>query len=155
KESKTTFLVKMKEKSDAESAAENAVFAKVKENASFDEIKAIKQEAVIEELKNTSETSQKSIVTYLEEKLTTGEVDEMTSHYIINMMVVTGTKEVAEQLATFAEVEEILPNQTVTLQETGEEEHSNAENIAWNVDHIKATEVWEQGIDGKGIVVAS
>jgi len=156
-ENKTTFLVKMQDKADAETAADEALFSMVKENASYEEVKAIKQEAVISELKSTSESTQRNVMTYLEEELAAGQVDEITSHYIVNMLVVTATKEVAEQLAGLAEVEEILPNQTVSLQvsEGEEEEQEEAQGLAWNVDHIKAPEVWEQGIDGEGIVVAS
>src|SRR5699024_7316371 len=74
-------------------------------------------------------------------------------------MAVTATKEVAEKIAGFEEVEKILTNETRTLfkPETKDAKTPESEiaNVEWNVERVNAPETWEMGIDGSGTVVAS
>ncbi|MBO1914183.1 protease inhibitor I9 family protein, partial [Microvirga sp. 3-52] len=76
-----------------------------------------------------------------------------------NGMAVTATKEVAQKIAAFAEVEKILPNETRELHEatvTDEEApQSTLANVEWNVERVNAPGAWAQGFDGTGTVVAS
>src|SRR5699024_7050905 len=77
---------------------------------------------------------------------------------------VTATKDVAEKLAGFPEVEKLLPNETRQLMEAdaagtaladAANETQNDDDIEWNVDRVGAPAVWGMGIDGQGTVVAS
>ena len=52
---------------------------------------------------------------YLEQEAAKGNAEDIKSYHIVNGMAVTATKEVAEKIATFAEVEKILPNETREL----------------------------------------
>ena len=74
-------------------------------------------------------------------------------------MAVTATKEVAEKVATFAEVEKVLPNETRELFATKTKNavtpESEIANVEWNVERVNAPQVWDMGIDGSGTVVAS
>ncbi|MGA9227041.1 MAG: S8 family serine peptidase, partial [Mesobacillus sp.] len=88
-----------------------------------------------------------------------GNVEDIHSYYIVNGMAVTATKEVAEKVASFAEVEKVLPNEMRQLFTTKTKEAvapaSEVANIEWNVQRVKAPDVWAMGIDGAGTVVAS
>ncbi|PAV27584.1 peptidase S8, partial [Virgibacillus profundi] len=81
------------------------------------------------------------------------------SYYIVNGIAVTATKEVAEKIATFAEVEKILPNETrelfTTVSKNAKTPQSEIANVEWNVERVGAPAVWDMGFDGTGTVVAS
>src|SRR5690625_5663756 len=77
-------------------------------------------------------------------------------------MAVTAPKEIAEKLASFSEVEKVLPNEERTLNETVtiKEEVPKAslqddDDIEWNVNQVNAPDAWAMGVDGSGTVVAS
>src|SRR5690625_6310004 len=77
-------------------------------------------------------------------------------------MAVTAPKEIAEKLASFSEVEKVLPNEERTLNETVtiKEEVPKAslqddDDIEWNVNQVNAPDAWALGVDGSGTVVAS
>lgn len=159
---KVTFLVKFKEQAETEKVVEKA-----KENAESARLTAQKAEhlqrsAVISELKATSLDAQQNVREFIENEEAAGHAEILHSYFIVNGMAVTATKEVAEKIASFPEVEKVLPNETrqlnigsdVAVAETLKS-HSTEENTAWNVDQIYAPEVWEKGFDGSGIVVAS
>lgn len=154
---KATFLVKFAENADTLSIAKEA--KKSASSLSKHEALTIQRSAVVSELKETALTSQDDVHVFLEEAIENGDVEEFTSYFIVNGMAVTATKEIAEKLATFDSVEKILPNEERTLYTTvtedAEEIESTIENVEWNVERVRAPEVWDMGIDGSGIVVAS
>ncbi|MBO1911821.1 S8 family serine peptidase, partial [Microvirga sp. 3-52] len=66
----------------------------------------------------------------------------------------------AEQIATFDEVEKILKNEKRQLvteinPKTLENNTTEVSNVEWNIERVKAPEVWDMDIDGTGVVVAS
>jgi serine protease AprX len=79
------------------------------------------------------------------------------SFFIVNMIKVTGDRNLMEELAARADVAQIDANPTIhnplpaaqgmdtTLQTTG---------IEWNVQKVKAPDVWALGFHGEGLVVA-
>lgn len=156
---KVTFLIKFKEKSDSLQVAKEAKERAEKANLSSHNTKLIQRSAVVSELKSTSLESQQTVTEFLEREVAKGNAKDVDSYYIVNGMSVTATKEVAEKLATFPEVEKILPNETRQLFTTKTENavvpKAETANIEWNVERVKAPEVWEMGIDGAGTVVAS
>ncbi|MFJ7934672.1 S8 family serine peptidase [Sporosarcina sp. NPDC096371] len=159
KEDKVTFLIKFKENADTEKIAEQARQDAGKENLSAKKSLLMQRSAVVSELKATSLVSQQNVKQYLDLQVKAGNANDITSYYIVNGMAVTATKEVAEKVATFAEVEKVLPNETRELYTTKTANAvtpvSQVANVEWNIERVNAPQVWDMGIDGSGIVVAS
>ena len=131
-----------------------------KNNLSAHDAKFQQRSAVVSDLKSVSIESQQGVVEYLESEMASGNVEDFNSYFIVNGMAVTATKEVAEKIAAFAEVEKILPNEERQLHETivkADEVAPQSElaNVEWNVERVNAPAAWALGIDGSGTVVAS
>src|SRR5690625_6754868 len=103
--------------------------------------------------------SQQNVVEFLEAELKSGNVEEFNPYFNVNGISVTGNKEIAEKIASFDEVEKILPNEKRQLNNTFVEEaevpDAIQEDVEWNVDRVNAPQAWSMGIDGSGTVVAS
>ncbi|MGY0693223.1 S8 family serine peptidase [Virgibacillus sp. FSP13] len=164
KDDKVTFLVKFKEKADTKKVAEQAKKDASKANITAQKTELIQRSAVVSELKSTSLETQRNVTNYLEKEAESGKVEKIKSYYIVNGMAVTATKEVAQKIATYNEVEKILPNETRQLftNTTKEAKTSKAKDaktsesdVEWSVERVGAPQVWEMGIDGTGTVVAS
>lgn len=156
---KVTFLVKFKEKADAKGVAAEAREAAENKNLSAHNTKLMQRSAVVSELKTTSIESQQSVIEFLEEEAAKGNAQDIESYYIVNGLSVTATREIAEKIASFPEVEKVLPNETRQLftTKTANEEvpASQIQNVEWNIERVKAPQAWAMGIDGTGTVVAS
>jgi bacillopeptidase F len=115
KKKTVTFLLKFKDQVDTNQVAtETAKKAKAQKQSAF-KTELMKRSAVVSTLRNKANETQYSVKTYLEQEKKKGNVKEFESFYIVNGMAVTGTKQVMEKLATFPEVEKILPNETVQM----------------------------------------
>ncbi|GAA0329490.1 bacillopeptidase F [Bacillus carboniphilus] len=154
-----TFLVKMKEQADPQTAAQQAEKNAASKNATAASKKYMKRSAVVSALRGKSIETQRNIKGFLQKEKKNGKVKDFQSFYIVNGLAVTATKEVMEEIAAFAEVEKILPNETRQLIQPAVEKQNqiNAEtqSIEWNIEQIGAPAVWDMGIDGTGVVVAS
>lgn len=154
-----TFLVKFKEQADTTKVAAQAKQDAKKASLSAATTELMVRSAIVSELKATSLEAQADVKQFLEGLLETGEVKDITSYYIVNGMAVTATKEIAEKIANFPEVEKILPNETRQLfaAEVADEATptSGLANVEWNVERVNAPDVWAMGVDGSGTVVAS
>ncbi|WP_339212525.1 S8 family serine peptidase [Solibacillus sp. FSL W8-0372] len=158
-DNKVTFLVKFKDKANSAQVAEAARQKAVDSNLSALNAKLIQRSAVVSELKATSIDSQQSVMQFLNKEAEVGNASDITSFYIVNAIAVTATQEVAEKIATFEEVEKVLPNETRQLFTTKTEDavapSAEVANVEWNIERVNAPEVWDMGIDGSGTVVAS
>ena len=156
---KVTFLVKFKEKADSMKVAEEARKNAESADLTTQKTEFVQRSAVISELKSTALESQQHVKSFLQKEADKGNAKNIHSYHIVNGMAVTATKEVAEKIAGFEEVEKILPNETRTLfkPETKDAKTPESEiaNVEWNVERVNAPETWEMGIDGSGTVVAS
>lgn len=154
-----TFLVKFKDKANSAQVATEARAKAEKANLSAHNTKLVQRSAVVSELKATSISSQQSVLQFLEQEAAAGNATDIASFYIVNAIAVTATKEVAEKVAAFAEVEKVLPNETRQLFTTKTKNavapSAETTNVEWNIERVKAPEVWDMGIDGAGTVVAS
>ncbi|QTD43382.1 S8 family peptidase [Sporosarcina sp. Te-1] len=154
-----TFLIKFKEQADTMKAASDAKAQASKENLSAKQSVMMARSAVVSELRATSLESQQNVQQYLEQQVKEGKAKDITSYYIVNGMAVTATKEVAQALGTFEEVEKVLPNEMRQLHTTKVEDavapKAQVANIEWNIERVNAPQVWDMGIDGSGTVVAS
>ncbi|GEN84926.1 bacillopeptidase F [Sporosarcina luteola] len=158
-ENMVTFLVKFKEQADTEQVAAQAKQQASQANLTGKQSIMMTRSAVVSELRLTSLESQQNVQQYLEQQVKAGNAKDVTSYYIVNGMAVTATKEVAKAIATFGEVEKVLPNETRQLQTTtiekAEAPKSQIANVEWNIERVNAPQVWDMGIDGSGTVVAS
>ncbi|NRG46130.1 S8 family serine peptidase [Bacillus sp. CRN 9] len=161
KEDQVTFLIKFKEQADPVASAKKAEKAASAQKQSAAQAKYMKRSSIVSDLRATAIESQGSVNDFLKKQEKSGKANDIQSFYIVNAMAVTATKAVMEKIATFPEVEKILPNETRKLHTPTVEEAPKAEkageinSIEWNIDHIGAPAVWEMGIDGSGTVVAS
>ncbi|WP_312473721.1 S8 family serine peptidase [Neobacillus sp.] len=158
KDDKVTFLIKFKEKADTTKAIKQTKALAKQEKLSANKEKFMQRSAVVSELKATAHEEQQNVVKYLEQEVHRGNVESFKAYFIVNGMAVTATKEVAEKIATFSEVEKVLPNETRQLFVSTTKEKSpnvNLANVEWNVERVGAPALWEKGIDGTGVVVAS
>ena len=151
-----TFLIKFKEKADLLNAKQDAKENAKKASLSSYQTKHLRNSAVLSALKETAFEEQRSVQKYLDMAVEEGLAKDVHSFYVVNGMAVTATKDVAEQVAAFDEVEFVAKSETRQLNEsTVDETISTDTGIEWNVDRIEAPAAWELGIDGTGTVVAS
>src|SRR5699024_9733099 len=156
---KVTFLIKFTETADVMQVAQEAKAGAVEANLSALAQEHAQRSAVVSELKSTAMESQQNVKSFLEEQEEKGMAEDVRSFHIVNGMAVTATKEVAEKIASFPEVEKILPNEKRELiravDTDAEVPQNDTAEIEWNIDRVGAPAVWDMGIDGQGTVVAS
>ncbi|GAM14508.1 S8 family peptidase [Mesobacillus selenatarsenatis] len=158
---KVTFLVKMKEQVDTNAVAKEADKKASLKKATPAKAKSMKRSTVVSELKAKAQQTQFDVLEYLRKQEKKGIAKDVHSYYVVNGIAVTATREVMEKVAGFQEVDKILPNETrqlfvpeksaVAVQDPAAKTNS----IEWNIDRVGAPAVWDMGIDGSGITVAS
>lgn len=164
-EEKVTFFVKFKEKADTEKVVKEAKYHSQKKQLSAQKAEFQQRSSVINALKETALTEQKNVLSLLEKETAKENAEFVHSYFIVNTVAVTATKDVAEKIASFPEVEKLLPNETRYLTTPVSDPklliepevlpQSERENVEWNVERVNAPDVWEMGYDGSGTVVAS
>ncbi|WP_367912575.1 S8 family serine peptidase [Bacillus pumilus] len=156
-----TFLIKMKEQTNTQKVAKEAVSKAEKQKLTAAKTQYTKRSAVVSELRATSEETQEALLTYLQKEHKKKQVKEIHSYYIVNGLAVTGTKEVMEKVAAFPEVDQVLPNETrqihrpVDLKTKQKKQMKAVDGVEWNISQVHAPEAWALGYDGTGTVVAS
>ncbi|WP_345807410.1 S8 family serine peptidase [Bacillus pumilus] len=156
-----TFLIKMKEQTNTQKVAKEAVSKAKKQKLTAAKTQYTKRSAVVSELRATSEETQEALLTYLQKEQKKKQVKEIHSYYIVNGIAVTGTKEVMEKVAAFPEVDQVLPNETrqihrpVDLKTKQKKQMKAVDGVEWNISQVHAPEAWALGYDGTGTVVAS
>lgn len=156
---KVTFLVKFKDKADVKKVAQEARENAEIENLTSQKTEFVQRSSIISELKSTAMESQQKVMDFLNQQEKNGNAEDIRPYYIVNGIAVTAKKGVAKKIASFPEVEKLLPNEKrelikavdtnakVPAKETAE--------VEWNVGRVGAPAVWDMGIDGEGTVVAS
>ncbi|GGB69532.1 bacillopeptidase F [Fictibacillus barbaricus] len=161
-----TFLIKLKEQANTLEAAKEADVKAKKQKLSSYKTKLNKRSAVVSSLRAKAIETQTNLKQYLDEQKKLGHAKDIRSYYIVNGMSVTATKEVMEKVASFPEVEKVLPNEIRQLHPVIEKAIPSKEptkaikemtdnNIEWNLESVHAPQVWEMGIDGTGTVIAN
>lgn len=156
-----TCLIKMKEQTNTQKVAKEAVSKAEKQKLTAAKTQYTKRSAVVSELRATSEETQEALLTYLQKEQKKKQVKEIHSYYIVNGLAVTGTKEVMEKVAAFPEVDQVLPNETrqihrpVDLKTKQKKQMKAVDGVEWNISQVHAPEAWALGYDGTGTVVAS
>ncbi len=163
-----TYLVKLRTRVDVKSAAASARAGATPAQAS---LKA--RNAVITSLKETADATQVGLLTDLARHEATGQVTRVQPYWISNVVSVTSTKAVMEQVAKRNDVEKVVANtpiyllgdrqRTPTLPSIRQDLKATKPSsepaplaAEWNIERVGAPSVWSQfGIDGAGTVVAS
>ncbi|MEV6731205.1 S8 family serine peptidase [Streptomyces sp. NPDC051364] len=115
--------------------------------------RAAKAETVLHAKQQHAARSQAEVIKALD-----GAKAEYTSYWIVNAVRVVGSQKLAGTLAQRPEVSRIDADDKVTLPKPaeGKREKAAADAVEWNIDRIKAPQVWDQlGVRGEGIVVAN
>ncbi|MFF1492179.1 S8 family serine peptidase [Streptomyces sp. NPDC058304] len=115
--------------------------------------RAAKAETVLHAKQQHAARSQAEVIKALD-----GSKAEYTSYWIVNAVRVVGSQKLAGTLAQRPEVSRIDADDKVTLPKPaeGKREKAAADAVEWNIDRIKAPQVWDQlGVRGEGIVVAN
>lgn len=160
KKDRVTFLVKLTDQIDTPKvAAEAEKKAKALKHTPA-KTELMKRSAVVSHLRNKADETQQNLISYLQEQKQKGNVTDFESFYIVNAMAITATEDVMNEIAAFTEVAKVLPNETRQLitpdaTETEAEPIADINGIEWSVQKVGAPALWEQGIDGGGIVIAS
>src|SRR5699024_667385 len=133
-----TFLIKMKQKADTVQAAENGAAKAKQANETAYQTELMQRSAVVTELKATAKESQQAVLDYLESELENGNASDIRPYFIVNGIAVTASKDVAEKVAQFPEVEKILANEKRTLFGSVGPQSNPVENddIEWNIDRV-------------------
>ncbi|KZE68815.1 peptidase S8 [Fictibacillus phosphorivorans] len=169
KKDKVTFLIKFKEQVDTAEVAKKAAKEAKTQKLSANQTKLMKRSTVVSTLRAKALETQQNTKQYLEKQEKAGKAKEIQSFYVVNVMAVTATKEVMEEIAAFPEVEKVLPNETrqliqpvsaVKIPEKPKadlqvEPENKVASVEWNIERVGAPAVWDMGIDGSGTVVAS
>lgn len=149
-------LVYLKEQVDIETVAKNAKKTMDTLITPYNTKLNIRKE-VIETLKDKAYTTQVNILDYLQKEKEKGNVIEFNSFHIVNMIYVKATKEVVENIAYMGEVERIYKNQIHKIDKpiinSVDNDLESIDGLEWNIERIKAHEVWELGFDGSGVVI--
>ncbi|MGH8919833.1 MAG: S8 family serine peptidase, partial [Actinomycetes bacterium] len=112
-----------------------------------------KAEAVLKAKKDHAARTQAELLKALD-----GARAEYTSYWIVNAVRVVGGEKLAGTLAQRPEVSRIDADDKVAIPKpaAGNREKAAADAVEWNIDRIKAPQVWSQfGVRGEGIVIAN
>ncbi|MFB5195852.1 S8 family serine peptidase [Neobacillus sp. KR4-4] len=154
-----TFLLKFEDQVDTTKVAKEAVEKAKKQKLTAAKTELQVRSTVVTSLRNTAMETQTEVMDYLEKAKQKGEVESIQSFYVVNAIAVTATKAVMDKLEAFPEVAKILPNETrqiiTPIQPKVKTTNLNSSTVAWGVEKVGAPQVWDMGIDGAGIVVAS
>jgi subtilisin family serine protease len=107
--------------------------------------------AVVKALRARAAASQTGLVSLLRTRRAEGAVTKIVPLWVIDAIEVVGTPAVIEELAARPEVREIRPNLEIAAP-AGAESGAPAEP---NIDLANADALWNLGIRGQGVVVAS
>ncbi|MFC4619375.1 S8 family serine peptidase [Camelliibacillus cellulosilyticus] len=107
-----TYLLKFKDQADAKKAAAKALKLSKQKKLSAAKIKYAERSAVISALRAKAIDTQPNVIKYLKKEQKAGHVKNYHAYYVVNGIAVTSSKEVMDKLASFPEIEKILPNET-------------------------------------------
>jgi subtilisin family serine protease len=127
---------------------------KVAWNLNLEPIK-FNHDAVISELKAEAKKTQEPVINYLMQKRN---VQILNTFWLDDLILIEARPDTIIDLASFSTVEKILMNFNLTVP-SGETMQINATNpdpATWNIEMVRAPEVWAQlGIHGEGVKFAT
>ena len=107
-------------------------------------------------LKEVADRTQAPLLAYLAAEAQAGRAREIRSFFSANALAVISAEPTLRGLARFPEVERIISAPILHIPEPrlGVEE-PQVQGVEWNIEKIRAPDVWAQGVFGQGVVVAS
>jgi serine protease AprX len=113
--------------------------------------KALKGQFVVSTLRSMAESTQAPLIAMLRQRGV-----PYQSFYIVNMIKVTGDRSLMETLAQRDDVARIDANPYVrtALPAGGTDSSYLTPGVEWNIQRVKAPDVWALGYHGEGMVVA-
>ena len=116
--------------------------------------KALRSRCVIRTLKATAISRQKDLIKFLEKEKGLGNVVCYTSFWIFNGLSLKATPEVIRKIALWDDVDIVTEDLPIPPPVLFPSTPLQSDSIyTWNIERIKAPEVWELGIDGSGVVI--
>ena len=120
---------------------------------STEDAKAQRQ-VVVSELKNFSEQSQKDILSLLKAGEASGDVKDITAHWLSNMITCTASKDYIYLLSEHYDIKIIGYNETQFLLWNEKAREVEAQRgMTQNIKHVNANKAWNEGYTGKGVLV--
>ena len=120
---------------------------------SAEDAKAQRQ-VVVSELKSFSEQSQKDILSLLKAGEASGDVKDITAHWLSNMITCTASKDYIYLLSEHYDIKIIGYNETqFLLWNEKAREVEVQRGMTQNIKHVNANKAWNEGYTGKGVLV--
>ena len=119
----------------------------------IDDAKAYRQ-AIVGELKSFSEESQKDILSILKAGEASGDIKDIKTHWLSNMISCTASKDYIYLLSEHPDIKILGYNKTqFLLWDEKVKETEPLRGIAPHVKHVKADKAWDLGLTGEGVLV--
>jgi subtilisin family serine protease len=119
----------------------------------------VRHETIVLALQNTAYATQPQLVEYLDELQRQEIVKEFKCFWIGNIIRVDTYQSVVDQIAKRDDVLRVYPNYGIELidpvVENPDGESGNKDDIEIGVIAVRAPEVWDMGITGEGVLVAT
>ena len=120
---------------------------------SVEDAKAQRQ-VVVSELKSFSEQSQKDILSLLKAGEASGDVKDITAHWLSNMITCSASKDYIYLLSEHYDIKIIGYNETQFLLWNEKAREIEAQRgMTQNIKHVNANKAWNEGYTGKGVLV--
>lgn len=113
-----------------------------------------RREIVVRELKRVAARSQRELLAYLSGMELVGEVKEVRSLWLSNVVSCKASKGVIERITGFRGVSMVdLDEKRVVIPPSREPQPINPLGLEWNIEWINAPFAWALGFTGEGVVV--
>ena len=120
---------------------------------SAEDAKAQRQ-VVVSELKSFSEQSHKDILSLLKAGEASGDVKDITAHWLSNMITCSASKDYIYLLSEHYDIKIIGYNETqFLLWNEKAREVEVQRGMTQNIKHVNANKAWNEGYTGKGVLV--
>ena len=117
--------------------------------------KESKRKTVLKEFKNFSEKNQSEVLSILQAETRSNRVEDITCHWITNVINCKVSSDVILQLAQHPDIEIITYNKLEYMLFDEEiQEVQPSRGMTSNITTVKANELWNKGFTGKGVVVS-
>lgn len=133
--------------------AERPAFEMVRKRKGRDS-RAARSREVIELCQQTALRSQQNIIAMISREQAIGRVATYTPLWICNGLAIKAVPEVIRAIAARKDVEMVLEDYPLPLPSVMPAAPLQAESLyTWNIEKVRAPEVWGKGCDGQGVVV--
>jgi len=116
--------------------------------------KALRSRKVIRALKATALNRKKNLISFLKKEKASGNVLDYTSFWIFNGFYLKATPEIIKKLYSRNDVEIITEDFPISLPVSFASTTMQSDSpYTWNIEKIRAPQVWDMGYSGSGVVV--